>query len=287
MILEILSKTNLYMPFNEILYTHPSLTSAEYSDDNRKSRIIRNQQDKDVTELEKTGEGANKTPEEDIVDNMAIGFCFDKRPYLEKIRQRNQKINRGDYSSNATIRSSDQYGGSNNVGTTQDWIRGGEVKPLEFNTLEIMEEGVTKGLEDFLMVINRLNEEHMYLEVSLNVILIPEGKAFSYYPNGDRRNCAIVQITRSGKLPCYIIELGRADDWSISTLLIYQLVPNQALLDIEKYIMGLLEELVNNGGHWDKSSLEKEVFYRFDMMKHIGRQNCWDWKCRIMSKYGC
>ncbi len=285
LILEILSKTNLYMPFNEILYTHPSLTSAEYSDDNRNSRIVRNQYDRDVIDLETTGKGANKTQEEDIVDSISIGFGFDKSPYLEKLRQKNQKTNMGDYSINATTRNFDQYCLTSGVGTTQDWIRGGEVKPLEFTSLEPMEDGATKGLEDFLVVVNYLFEKHVNLEVSINIILIPEGKVFSYYPNRERRNCAIVKITRSGKLPCYIIELGRADDWSISTLLLYQLVADKSPIDIERFIKNLLEELVNNSGHWNKQSLDKEVCYRYDMVKHISGQNLLYWRDRLLAHF--
>lgn len=66
-----------------------------------------------------------------------------------------------------------------------------------------MEEGATKGLEDFLKVINYLAENHKGLEISLNIILIPEGKAFSCYPDGLRRNCAVVKLVRKGTSMLY------------------------------------------------------------------------------------
>lgn len=284
LILEIVSKTNLYMPFDQILYTHPSLTSPEYSDDNRKARIIINGHKNDVTALEDTGTGANKTPEENIIDNISIGFGFNKNPHMEKVRLKNQKINSGNYDVNAITRNFDHYTSNNEVATTQDWIYGGKIKSLEFDSLEIMEEGATRGLEDFLKVINCLAENHKGLEISMNILLIPEGKAFSCYPDGTRRNCAIVKLERQGKLPGYIIEVGRADGWSISTLLIYQLVANKPERDIDKLIQSLLMDLVDNCGHWEKSSLEKEVCYKFDMVRHIGGQKSLIWMERIYSK---
>jgi hypothetical protein len=148
-----------------------------------------------------------------------------------------------------------------------------------------MEEGATKGLEDFLKVINYLAENYKGLEISLNILLIPEGKAFSCYQDGARRNCAVVKLERQGKLPCYIIEVGRADGWSISTLLIYQLVVNNLRMDIDKLIQGMLKDLVDNSGHWEKRSLEKEVCYKFDMMKHISGQRIANWGERVLCRY--
>lgn len=285
LIFEIISKTNLYMPFDEILYTHPSLTSVEYSKENKKARIDRNGYEKVTTDLDELGEGANKTQDENIVDNISIGFGFNKNPHMEKIRLKNQNINTGNYDINVITRNYNQGEANNDISTTQDWIYGGKVKPLEFNSLEIMKHGAVNGLDHFLKMINLLAENHQEFEVSLNIILIPEGRVFSYYQDGERRNCAIVKLERKGRLPCYIVEIGRADGWSISTLLFYQLVKNISQEDIDEFIQGLLIELVDNGGHWEKRSFEKEVCFRFDLVRHISGQMNFIWMERICSKY--
>lgn len=73
------------------------------------------------------------------------------------------------------------------------------------------------------------------------------------------------------------------DKWSVSTLIIYQLVAlsNQAF---EEVITKFLNELINNNGHWNKQPIEKEVFLRYEMLKHVTGQSVWAWEERVLAK---
>lgn len=283
LILEILSKTNLNMPFDKINYTHSSLKNIELMDRDKQVRIIKNEVAKDVVNMDKSGEGANKNYNEQVIDNISIGFSFIKTPRINKVRKKKQSINTGEPDNAGILRSFETTGEDEVMATTQDWVYGGNINPLEFKTLEIMKEGATKGLEDFLKVVGYINELYKGLKLSLNIVLLPKGKAFSYYPDGERRNCAVVKIEGKNELHCYIIEVGRADGWSISTFIIYplSLKVNQAF---EELLHKILINLINNSGHWDKQSLENEIYIRYDMVKHVSCQKIWTWKERIYNK---
>lgn len=283
LIFEILSKTNLYMPFESIEYTHPSLTEMELVNADKKVRIIKSETENKDVELDKSGEGANKTPNELIIDNISMGFSFNKNPQMKRVRMKKQTVNIGSSESTMLTRSLKTLGEDVEVATTTDWIYGGDVKPLEFKSLEIVSEHATEGLADFLKVIEYINTRHIDMKLSMNIIFLPKGKAFSYYPDGTRRNCAIVKVEREKMLPCYIIEIGRLDKWSVSTLIIHQLVAlsNQTF---EEILTKLFEKLIDNSGHWDKQSIEKEVCLMCEMLKHVTGQSVWAWKGRIVDK---
>jgi hypothetical protein len=181
---------------------------------------------------------------------------------MKRVRLRKQTINAGSSESTMLTRNLEILGEGVEIATTKDWVYGGDVKPLEFKSLEIVPENATEGLAEFLKVIEYIDTMHIGIKLSMNIIFLPKGKAFSHYTDGTRRNCAIVKVEKEKKLPCYIIEIGRLDKWSVSTLIIHQLVTlnNQAS---EEVITKLLNELIDNNGHWDKQSIDKEVCMQY------------------------
>lgn len=285
LIFELLSRTNLYMPFDNIYYSHSSLVNPEVSSDHKTIRVVKSKDDVNGNnvDLDKSGEATKKDVDQPVIEHISIGFSFSRNPKMKRVRKKNQKLRTGIPDVSAKIRAA-EYGECNEIASTQDWVYGGQIRPIEFKTLEIVQDEAIKGLEEFLKVIDYIDKSHNDFKVYLNLVYIPRGKTFSQYLNGFRRNCAIVKVEREKKLPCYVIEVGRADGWSISTLIIYQLVAQISQAEIEEVLSGLLKGLIDNNGHWDKLSIGQEVRFRFDMMKHVTGQSILRWENRIIEK---
>lgn len=122
--------------------------------------------------------------------------------------------------------------------------------------------------------------------MSLIIIPLPQFKSFSWYDDGSIRTCAIVRIERQGHIPCYIVEVGRADDWSISTLVTKPVKSESAdLLVFESFTQRLLRDLVSNNGHWGREFFRNESNYVFDAAKHMSEQPIIRWAERIIEKF--
>jgi len=285
LILELLSRTNLYMPFNNIYYSHSSLRNPEISKDHKIIKVIKSIDDKngEKTSLDKFGEPTKKNNCQAVVEHISIGFSFIRNPKMKRVRKKNQKLCIGNPDDTTQIRGGEGTEGDE-IASTQDWVYGGQIRPIEFKTLEIVQDGAIRGLEEFLRVIDYIDKNHKDFKVLLNLVYIQKGRAFSLYPDGSRRNCAIVKVDRDKKLPCYILEVGRADGWSISTLIVYQLAAQISHEEIEEMLSELLMGLIENNGHWDKQSIGQEICYRFDMMKHVTGQGVYRWADRVTAK---
>lgn len=83
-----------------------------------------------------------------------------------------------------------------------------------------------------------------------------------------------MKIHKENRMPSLILEIGRADYWSVSTLIIKPLKSEcsdeQATI---KLVNDVLKNLVENNGHWDKEFFKKEVRYIFDTVKHFSKQS--------------
>lgn len=286
LILELLSRTNLYMKFDNIYYSHPSLINPELSNERKLIKIdkSRGKENQDQANLDQSGEPSKKDGVQPTTNHISIGFSFSKNPTLKKVRKKNEKLRTGIPVDDASIRAGIGNGDDEGTVSTQDWVYGGKIKPIEFKTLELVRDGIIKGLEGFLKVIEYIDQNYNGFRLSLNLFYVPKGKAFSSYPDSMRRNCAIVKIERKNKLPCYILEIGRADGWSISTLIVYQLTERILEEEIEEMLSGLFNGLISNNGHWDKQSIEREIRFRFDMLKHVSGQEMHRWSSRILNK---
>jgi hypothetical protein len=89
--------------------------------------------DKDV-ELETTGEGAERNPGHNIVQQPPVMFSFKRKPRIFKKRGKIRKIHTGDVIVIGTKR---EEGNGSNVATTQDWVLGGSIPQIEFDVLKM------------------------------------------------------------------------------------------------------------------------------------------------------
>ncbi|MFT9494966.1 Tn7-like element transposition protein TnsE [Anaerosolibacter sp.] len=278
LILEIMSITGLELPYKYITYTHPSFYKSELVNEPKTAKRVAIKENVDY-ELDESHKSTNRISNPATIDNAKLRFGFNGFHKVRRTSKRTNVQRIGSHEGNKIIEVKNNK--NNIIVGTQDWVYGGGITPLEFRLLEIDYTSTTRGLDEFLQALKYIKSYYEELRLQLNIVFLPEGKNFSYYPNGHRRTCAIVKVETKNKLPCYILEIGREDNWSISTLFVYQLSNMCRSTDDEKLFDRILRGLVNNNGHWDKSFVQQENSYKFDVMKHVTLQSSCRWGERI------
>lgn len=285
LILELKAVQGLDMPsFDKIYYSHPSLYNLELVDEPKTIKnATKESEDQNDYEMDESGNSSRKDTNQPAIDVPATMFGFNRKPKMIKCRKRSQKLRTGEPGEER-----EGSGGKLEVNktiiSTQDWALSGNIKPIEFNALEIVKEDPYRGLEKFLYVITYIEKYYRRFEITLTIVYLPYKNAFSVCPDGYRRTCAIVKVSQPGQIPCYIIEVGRPDGWAASTLLMWPLTSSIDELFIEKTIYRILQKLAENNGHWNNSFLNQQLNFKFETGKHIKEQTVMRWAETIVNK---
>lgn len=284
---EVISIQGIEMPtFDSIVYSHPSLYKNEQV--NEPKRQIGNKgstEKSDELELDESGEPSRKSNQQSAVELPPVQFGFVNKPKMIKKKNKVSLVRTGGSEDNNQTNGSGRSSGiSEKIVTTQDWSLSGCITPIEFKLLELVKEEPMRGLEKFFKAIDYITKQSPSLKLASSVVYLPYGKGFSVCPDGFRRTCAIVKVINYLQPPSYIFEVGRPDDWSVSTLFMYPLNIKNIDKDIEETIINNLVKLVNNNGHWDYSFLRDQPAITFDTTKHVFGQLEERWAERIMDK---
>ncbi len=283
LILELLHRSDLVIPFSNVECFHPKLERLEVD---KNPRYVKDPTQKplenETIDLDITGDGAEKHANNIIIEQPPVMYSFKNKPRIYRKSNKKRKVHTGEV---IVIGTGKDGGSNNNVGTTQDWVQGGRIPQIEFDGLKMVDMNICKGLEEFFALITHLQLNYKNFNLSFSVIPLPPLKSFSYYEDGGIRSCAVVQISRDGHIPCYLIEIGRADDWSISTLVVKPVKTELSVIqEFESFTKLLLIDLVNNNGHWNRELFRKESNYVFETAKHISGQPIFRWVERIVEK---
>jgi len=257
-------------PFRELELRHKSIKKRIYSSDQRKMRISNKDKNGEYELNENNGERSREDTNQPVIETDPTQIAFRHKPIVNRVSNYEQKVNQGeDYISNVG-----QGGGTQRSTVAVDEaLFGGNIKPIEFKNIEIVDTYMNYGLEKFLMMLNYLSEEKEILSVSVNFVYLPLGRKFSYLPDGRRRVCAIARVSTI-KGSKYILEVGVSDNRFLSTLI----VPStSALNEDEKIIKELLKRLVYASGSWSNVFLYK---YRHERLKHF-QESSKQWVKRI------
>ena len=280
LVLEVLGISNLRVPVEKVIYTHPSLKKQQSVFGPKRLLVSSNRAKNEQYELNDQSENAKEDVYQDVLDTPPTFFGFTEKPEIEVRRKDARIVHTGEEIPVRSGRGGNHEGAAQLV-STEDSIYGGDTPPLEFSGLQAVPAREGIGLEDFFRVIRILIEVYSF-EVRMCVFRLPSGRSFSVCPNGIRRTCAVVQVTTPLSQK-YILEIARPDGWSISTLI---LTPKKQLPlgRIEYYIKVLLDGLVNKGGHWDRAVLDKCTELEIEKMKHNFQDNIQRWTERLRSK---
>lgn len=286
LIFEIKEIKGLPLYLGDIIYTHPSFSKPEKVDEPKNLRVAQGNRGKEKTSNELSDDDANKNESAVVSASTKVKLEFMHRPRVRKVTRNKYKQRTGAPDESNSFLNSGKASdiGDKKTVSAKDWVYEGKVGSLEFKTIEVTYSTSIEGLEDFLKAISIIQGKFVNIKISSSIISLPDDKSFSLYENNRRRNCAIVKIEQVDILPYYIIEIGRADFWSISTLIIYHNTTENIQDSIEDLIGRLIIGVVNNNGHWDMLSLQEEKDFQFEMMKHVRGEHVGHWAERIEKK---
>ena len=277
---EVIAFNGFIHPARDINFWHPSKKLRVASSADKKVRLTSKPEDQDYI-LNEHSENARENNNQDVIEAPPTFLRFANSPHVVTRKENVQTSNMGNDVVMATGR-----GGKNSedqeVVSTQDSMVGGDTPPIEFQTLETIPVSEAIGLESFFEMI-QVMKRAFQVGIRMSVLRVPPGKKFSFCPNGARRTCAVVQVTTIYGTS-YIIEVARPDDWSISTLV---LRPTKQidLRAVEKEIKNLIDGLVDKGGHWDQTILDRCRVFGIEKMKHYQSDTPWDWANRLCGKF--
>lgn len=164
LILELVSRSELILPFTDIDLYHPKLEKIETDSRPRyaKDPTKKPTDYKDV-ELDTTGQGAEKHPGHNIVEQPPVMYSLKIKPRISKKSSKIRRMHTGDI---VVIGTKKEDKNENNVGTTQDWIQGGNIPQIEFSTLKMVDANLAKGLEEFIKLVEYIQTHHNILTLS-------------------------------------------------------------------------------------------------------------------------
>jgi len=257
-------------PFRELDLQHKSIKKRIYSPEKRKKRFSNSNKEEEFELNENNKERSREDINMTVIEMNPTQIAFRHLPIVNRLSNHDQKVNQGDeYISNIG-----RGGGvKQKIVGLDEPLFGGDINPIEFQTLEVVDTYMNYGLDNFIKMIRFIAIFNSYMDISLNFIYIPSGRKFSHLPDGRRRICAVAKITIGYKVS-YVIEVAVPDNRSISTLIISS--ENSVEKD-EIKINYLLKKVVSNNGSWSESFLFNFCFVR---VKHL-RESVNDWASRF------
>ena len=263
------------LPFDEIDYSHDSIKTRVYTKNPKKKRILETGKDQDFELDPKEENQAKEDTHQPVVENESTQMTFENRTEVNRIAKKEQQVNQDD-----TYTKKDGRGGALlTAASVDESIVGGNIQPIEFESLKITYERNGYDLEDFYMMIQHLKKMHPELRISMNLINLPIGRKFSWLPDGRRRVCAVVRIETYGRKPVYILEVARPDQRSLSTLMLLMEDVKDRKGE-EETVHDLLYNLVFNGGNWHRESLQRR---RYAKLRHTST-DAQHWAERVYDK---
>jgi hypothetical protein len=288
LMLEILGVKQLDpLPFKWITYTHPSLKRHRSVEGAKRARRLVVKDPNEDYELDSNHRPARINANQNAADTLATSFEFMRLPRFKRYALKVAVIHDG---------STEEGASSSSTGTkarlvkprsmtvsTEESYYGGEIQPIDFLGIDL---GVANlaGLSDFIEAIQHIVNDYTEPHLRYTVMEIPGHKSFCRVASGSKRSCAIIEVTQTNVLPCYILEVARPDGWSVSTLFIRLLPEFYPERSIGVFTKEFLKELVDREGHWNIEKLVGDQTLRIGRLNHISEQSSRRWSRRIVDK---
>lgn len=287
LMLEILGAKKLdSLPFKKIAYTHPSLKRHKVVEGAKRKRQTAVKDPNEDYELDPHHRPARINVNQSAVDMAATSFEFVHLPKFERFAVKEAVIHDGSIKeglSSLSIGTKAHLVKRGTTVSTDESYYGGEIQPVDFLGINLDVANVA-GLNDFIEAIQHIVNNYIEPRLRYTVIEIPGNKSFCRVANGCKRSCAMVEVTQTNVVPCYILEVARPDGWSVSTLFIRLLPEFYPEQSIGVFTKEFLKELVNREGHWNVEKLESDQTLRIGRLKHIQAQSTHYWSRRIVDK---
>lgn len=186
---EIIGFAGFTHPANEIEFWHHSKQRQESVFGEKLLRITSRSKNDDII-INDESKNAKEDTNQDVLEAPPTYMKFINYPVVRTRKKSVRQTNTG----NDVIVNSGKGGkslGDAKEVSVQDSIVGGDMPPVDFQTLEMVSITEAIGLEDFFKMISLLKETMSY-SFRMSVVRVPPGKRFSICLNGTRQTCAIV-----------------------------------------------------------------------------------------------
>lgn len=271
---EIVQVTGLpVLPFRNVKYTHASFRdTTEKSKPNKvNKKLVSLNRDERYTHTGKR-KRVKKTSNQPLAKIPKIVLGFDSLPQITK-----QTVASNPFSSENEFITGKQHISSNKKTSEVDKkefsvdepFYGGEIIPIEFAGLKLLEKSEDQGLNDFILTLNFLANLNPNIKTDYQIYNLPGDFPFCFVKGRTRRNFAIATILFGSGEPFYLIEVSRPDNWHISTLLVKFDTKKTNLKESGQILQLIVKKMVENNGHWVLESLEQATRFRFKRVKHF------------------
>lgn len=290
---EIISADNLELPYQKIVYSHPSLNKIKKRP--KRSAITKTKpakkKVKKVKAVSANPSSISKTITVQVSNDV---LSFKTLPQLENHRyeikgpltpQPESSQQQSEHEKKEQILQSKKEASVDNS-ASEVIISGAEilstgeagVRPIDFPGPSLTVNLPQNGLSSFLQMIKIIPEiDKRLIIASCEIKVLSSRKPFAYLEDGNPRKYAVSTI-RLNEKEWYVVEVERLEKTNLSSLIIE---PRDKFKFDEVELAGVLSELLNgllsNYGKWNKSQLLTYPIARISKVKHLDEWTEYDW----------
>ncbi len=269
-------------PFKRVIYSHPSIKERKSFESKDKKRRIVPENNEDF-QLDAHGRQAKQNSHQPLVEVTTTYFNFRTEPRMIRFPQGESLIPIKSTEEVSGTQPGNIIKGSDQIVSTDEPIRGGQIQPIEFAGLEVSLNLEKTGFDSFFDAIVLLKTQQPHLIFEFTIIDVAGDKAFCTI-NGARRRCTVVEVSQAEIPPCYIFEIARPDSWSISTLFVRFRPKENEIIELKQKIPQVLSNAVDENGHWGMERFNHDSSVTVALLKHTPNKDPINWSRRIMEK---
>lgn len=243
------------LPFKELEFTHPGIRKREFVKSNAAKR---QRKQKKIIEYEIDPHAEPPAVSKPSLKLPQLGLCLmeKRRPKIIKTGRVSIATLKPSTVSTEFTEPEPQF--RNRAVSLSDVGKGGRNPAAEFgfNVPAEIFVNADDGLDEFSEAIRCLDEIHPEVSVHWEVRELQREIPFATIDDCPRKYALVkLKISRK-KAPCWVLEFGRPDSFSISTLL-FTLADQDGSADLETVVTKILEEALLPQGGWYSNPLIK------------------------------
>jgi hypothetical protein len=278
LVLNILEASGLEHSYKSVLVEHEG-TGIIKGFKNAKNIETKYQTNSQNKTLDDSLESSFPSNEKDYEDVEATKLIFSNRPFIQW--RSDKKYNREFIKKYANEQ---KNAARDEVVSTAETSARGKKRQIEFKPpqIEFMNTDVG-GLEDFLKTIEYLNQVLHVPVADIRIGELPGDKGVTFVAEGIRRKYAVVKVYANSGAEFLILEIGRPDGYSCSTLFIRTKgFDNFDDETIDIAVVDALVLFIQNNGAWNKDLMKDSQQYTYNFLKHMKQdtENSWSHKMK-------
>ncbi|CCF16893.1 putative uncharacterized protein [Brevibacillus laterosporus GI-9] len=280
LVLNILDASSLVPPFRDITVEHDGVVIRNINSQKAGSRVVKRSKSGDDHELDESLLLSFDAKVHPQIDVQSTRLRFNFKPMV--------RINETESIQSFPLSKEEHDNdnpSSNNLVTTTESVSGGKRKPVEFRPLQVEYDLKNTGLEDFVEAIKELQKLIPEASIDLQIGELPGDKGISFVTESVRRKYANVLIRAANYSEVLIVEIGRPDQYSISTLMVSLKGFENFESDMRKEVTYFsLNVLIQNNGSWNRETFKNDQDYAFSFLKHMSQDTPLRWALKIKSR---